>query len=106
MPGKEGDRESGKKRVKKNNRGEAMMSSDSRSSWKGIQETTVRDGQNSRWQLQMRRLALHTQDVPQRPDLGYFAARSAWRTFFSRLCAERVGFACSIWQEEAAKMAL
>ena len=65
----------------------------------------MRDGQNSRWQLQMRRLALHTQDVPRRPDLGYFAARSAWRTFFSRLCAERVGFACSIWQEEAAKMA-
>ena len=66
----------------------------------------MRDGQNSRWQLQMRRLALRTQDVPRRPDLGYFAARSAWRTFFSRLCAERVGFACSLWQEEAAKMVL
>jgi hypothetical protein len=71
-----------------------------------MQETTMHDGRNSRWQLRMRRLALHTQDVPRRVDLGYFAAQLAWRTFFSRLCAERVGFACSIWQEEEAKMAL
>lgn len=64
----------------------------------------MHDGQNSRWQLRMRRLAFNTQDVPRRADLGYFAAHPAWRTFFSRLCAEHVGFACSFWQEEDAKM--
>ena len=66
----------------------------------------MHDGQKSSCQLRLRRLALHTQDVPRRVDLGYFAAQPAWRTFFSRLCAERVGFACSIWQEDDAKMAL
>ena len=57
----------------------------------------MHDGKNSRWQLRMRRLALNTQDVPRRAELGYFAVQPAWRTFFSRLCAERVGSACSIY---------
>ena len=66
----------------------------------------MHDGQNSRWQLRMRRLASNTQDVPRRSDLSYFAAQPAWRIYFSRLCAEHVGFSCSVWREEYAKLAV